>query len=140
MTPLPAGFAGRVVRWQQSHGRSALPWQGTRDPYRVWLSEIMLQQTQVATVLDYYPRFLQRFPDVRALAAAPADDVLGLWSGLGYYTRARNLHRCAQMVVAEHGGEFPRSAKAPASPTTSSSTSASHRATTSSSSKSLASN
>ncbi len=111
MTPLPAGFAGRIVRWQQSHGRNTLPWQATRDPYRVWLSEIMLQQTQVAVVLDYYPRFLARFPDVRALAAAPQDDVLGLWSGLGYYSRARNLHRCAQEVVEKHAGEFPRSAQ-----------------------------
>ncbi len=100
-------FAQRVVRWQRSHGRHGLPWQGTRDPYRVWLSEVMLQQTQVATVLDYYPRFLQRFPDVRSLAAAPLDDVLALWSGLGYYSRARNLHRCAQAVVADHGGAFP---------------------------------
>ncbi len=100
-------IAGLVVQWQTAHGRHHLPWQGTRDPYRVWLSEIMLQQTQVATVLGYYPRFLERFPDVRALAAAPLDDVLALWSGLGYYSRARNLHRCAQAVVAEHGGAFP---------------------------------
>jgi A/G-specific adenine glycosylase len=111
MSVLPAGFAGRVVRWQRSHGRQGLPWQDTRDPYRVWLSEIMLQQTQVATVLDYYPRFLARFPDVRALAAAAPDEVMALWSGLGYYSRARNLHRCAQDVVALHGGEFPRSAQ-----------------------------
>jgi A/G-specific adenine glycosylase len=111
MTALPSGFAGRVVRWQQSHGRSQLPWQDTRDPYRVWLSEIMLQQTQVATVLDYYARFLQRFPDVRALALASDDEVLALWSGLGYYSRARNLHRCAQEVAARFGGEFPRSAE-----------------------------
>ncbi|WP_298931484.1 A/G-specific adenine glycosylase [uncultured Ramlibacter sp.] len=104
-------LAGRVVRWQRTHGRSGLPWQGTRDPYRVWLSEIMLQQTQVSVVLDYYPRFLQRFPDVQSLAAASQDDVLALWSGLGYYSRARNLHRCAQDVVALHGGEFPRSAQ-----------------------------
>lgn len=96
-----------VVRWQAEHGRSSLPWQCTRDPYRVWLSEIMLQQTQVATVLDYYARFLARFPDVHALAAAPPDDVLALWSGLGYYSRARNLHRCAQQVVQVHGGRFP---------------------------------
>ena len=108
----PAGFAGRVVRWQESHGRNALPWQNTRDPYRVWLSEIMLQQTQVATVLEYYPRFLARFPDVASLAAAGLDDVLGLWSGLGYYSRARNLHRCAVDVMALHGGEFPRNAAA----------------------------
>jgi A/G-specific adenine glycosylase len=108
----PAGFAGRVVRWQQTHGRNSLPWQNTRDPYRVWLSEIMLQQTQVVTVLDYYARFLARFPDVRALAAAELDDVLALWSGLGYYSRARNMHRCAQDVVQLHGGEFPASAQA----------------------------
>jgi A/G-specific adenine glycosylase len=106
----PAGFAGRIVRWQQAHGRHDLPWQNTRDPYRVWLSEIMLQQTQVSVVLDYYPRFLQRFADVAALAAAAQDDVLALWSGLGYYSRARNLHRCAQDVVALHGGRFPRDA------------------------------
>ena len=109
MTQLPAGFAARVIRWQHTHGRHGLPWQ-TNDPYRVWLSEVMLQQTQVATVLAYYPRFIDRFPDVRALAAAQLDDVLALWSGLGYYSRARNLHRCAQEVVAMHGGEFPRSA------------------------------
>ena len=103
--------ATRVVRWQASHGRSHLPWQKTRDPYRVWLSEIMLQQTQVSTVLGYYARFLERFPDVGALASASQDEVLGLWSGLGYYSRARNLHRCAQLVVAEHGGVFPSSAE-----------------------------
>ena len=103
-------LADALVRWQRQHGRHTLPWQGTRDPYRVWLSEIMLQQTQVATVLGYYARFLDRFPDVRALAAAPLDDVLALWSGLGYYSRARNLHRCAQVVVAQHGGVFPASA------------------------------
>jgi len=103
-------FAQRVIAWQGSHGRSGLPWQLTRDPYRVWLSEIMLQQTQVTTVLGYYERFLQRFPTVAALAAAPSEEVLAMWSGLGYYARARNLHRCAQAVVAEHGGEFPRSA------------------------------
>ncbi|RZJ15042.1 MAG: A/G-specific adenine glycosylase [Haliea sp.] len=103
-------FAGRVVRWQQVHGRSGLPWQGTRDPYRVWLSEIMLQQTQVTAVLGYYARFLEHFPEVATLACASVDDVLGLWSGLGYYSRARNLHRCAQAVMALHGGEFPRTA------------------------------
>jgi A/G-specific adenine glycosylase len=104
-------FAERVVAWQRAHGRKDLPWQRTRDPYRVWLSEIMLQQTQVSTVLGYYARFLERFPTVAELAAAPAADVLALWSGLGYYARARNLHRCAQVVVAEHGGQFPRSAE-----------------------------
>ena len=102
-----AGFASRVVDWQREHGRHGLPWQNTRDPYRVWLSEIMLQQTQVSTVLGYYDRFLQRFPDVQSLAAASLDDVFGLWSGLGYYSRARNLHRCAQSVVSQHGGVFP---------------------------------
>ena len=106
------GVAAQVVAWQRQHGRHGLPWQHTRDPYRVWLSEIMLQQTQVATVLGYYERFLQRFPDVQALAAAPQDEVLAQWSGLGYYSRARNLHRCAQAVVAEHGGRFPSSSAA----------------------------
>ena len=106
------GLAVRLVAWQRLHGRHDLPWQGSTDPYRVWLSEIMLQQTQVATVIGYYARFLQRFPDVRALAAAPLDDVLAAWSGLGYYRRARLLHACAQQVVAEHGGRFPASAKA----------------------------
>jgi A/G-specific adenine glycosylase len=110
--PISPSFADRVIAWQQRHGRHDLPWQNTRDPYRVWLSEIMLQQTQVATVLDYYPRFLNRFADVAALAAAPLDDVLALWSGLGYYSRARNLHRCAQAVMGEHSGAFPRSAQA----------------------------
>lgn len=107
---LPLDLGTRVVAWQRQYGRHGLPWQGTRDPYRVWLSEVMLQQTQVSTVLDYYPRFLARFPDVAALAAAPLDDVLALWSGLGYYSRARNLHRCAQQVVMQHGGCFPGSA------------------------------
>ena len=107
---LPAGFARQMVTWQREQGRQHLPWQHTRDPYRVWLSEIMLQQTQVSTVLDYYPRFLARFPDVAALAAAPEDDVLGLWSGLGYYSRARNLHRCAQEVMTRFGGQFPGNA------------------------------
>ena len=102
-----ASFAARVIDWQHTHGRHALPWQGTRDPYRVWLSEIMLQQTQVATVLGYYERFLQRFPDVQSLAAAPQAEVLAAWSGLGYYSRARHLHRCAQAVVQDHGGTFP---------------------------------
>jgi A/G-specific adenine glycosylase len=111
MTVVPAGFAGRVVKWQRSHGRHHLPWQQTHDPYRVWLSEIMLQQTQVTAVLGYYDRFLARFPDVASLAAAELDEVLALWSGLGYYSRARNLHRCAQEVVAQHRGLFPRSAE-----------------------------
>ncbi len=104
-------FSSQLIQWQLQHGRHGLPWQRTRDPYRVWLSEIMLQQTQVTTVLAYYDRFLQRFPDVAALAVASQDEVLALWSGLGYYSRARNLHRCAQAVVAQHGGEFPRSSE-----------------------------
>lgn len=107
----PAVFA-RLTAWQAQHGRHDLPWQNTRDPYRVWLSEIMLQQTQVSTVLGYYGRFLQRFPNVFALARAPLDEVLALWSGLGYYSRARNLHRCAQVVVTESGGVFPASSVA----------------------------
>ena len=109
------GVAERVVAWQAVHGRNHLPWQQTRDPCRVWLSEIMLQQTQVTTVLDYYTRFLDRFPDVSALAAAPQDEVLSLWSGLGYYSRARNLHRCAQQIMTDHGGAFPRTASVLAS-------------------------
>ena len=107
---LAAHFAAEVVSWQRSHGRSALPWQNTRDPYRVWLSEVMLQQTQVSTVLGYFARFLERFPDVKALAAGTEDEVFGLWSGLGYYSRARNMHRCAQDVVASFGGAFPHTA------------------------------
>ena len=104
-------LATRVVQWQKKHGRNDLPWQRNMDPYRVWLSEIMLQQTQVTTVLDYFPRFLERFPSVGSLAAATLDDVLGLWSGLGYYSRARNLHLCAIDVVCLHGGNFPRNAQ-----------------------------
>ncbi|MFA7241328.1 MAG: A/G-specific adenine glycosylase [Sulfuricellaceae bacterium] len=103
-----AGFASRLTAWQCRHGRHDLPWQGSRDPYAVWLSEIMLQQTQVATVIPYYLRFTARFPDIAALAAATEDEVLVLWSGLGYYSRARNLHRAAQLVMARHGGELPR--------------------------------
>ena len=108
---LTPAFFDRLVAWQRQSGRHGLPWQGTRDPYRVWLSEIMLQQTQVTTVRDYYPRFLARFPDVRALAQAPQDEVLALWTGLGYYSRARHLHRCAQVVVADWGGVFPTRAE-----------------------------
>lgn len=100
-------FARRLIHWQKSHGRHDLPWQNTRDPYRVWLSEIMLQQTQVATVIPYYQRFLARFPDLPTLAAAAVDEVMAHWSGLGYYARARNLHACAKVVVAGHGGHFP---------------------------------
>lgn len=108
--PTFRSFAPRLIAWQKQHGRHALPWQGGAegDAYPVWLSEIMLQQTQVETVIPYYQRFLARFPDVAALAAAHEDAVLGLWSGLGYYSRARNLHAAARRVVAEHGGQFPR--------------------------------
>src|SRR5213595_4027384 len=102
-------FAEKVVRWQRRHGRKGLPWQDTRDPYRIWLSEVMLQQTQVAAAIPYYRRFVSRFPDVQALAAADEDEVLRLWSGLGYYARARNLHRAARKLVSEHGGRFPDS-------------------------------
>jgi len=105
-------FATRLITWQRRHGRHDLPWQNTRDSYRVWLSEIMLQQTQVATVIPYYERFLARFPTLAALAAAPVEDVMALWSGLGYYARARNLHCCARAVVELHGGEFPRDPRA----------------------------
>ncbi|MBC7681642.1 MAG: A/G-specific adenine glycosylase [Ferruginibacter sp.] len=103
-------FASKVIAWQKTHGRNSLPWQNTHDPYRVWLSEIMLQQTQVSSVLVYFSRFLARFPDVQSLAAASLDDVLALWSGLGYYSRARNLYRCAQQVMEVHGGRFPPTA------------------------------
>jgi endonuclease III len=102
-------FASVVIRWQRDHGRHDLPWQQTREPYLVWLSEIMLQQTQVGTVKAYYARFLERFPDMDALAAADLDEVLSVWSGLGYYSRARNLHRCAQAVRDRFGGKWPRS-------------------------------
>ncbi len=103
-------FATAVVKWQKSHGRNDLPWQNTQDPYRVWLSEIMLQQTQVVTVKGFFARFVERFPEVASLAKASEDEVLGLWSGLGYYSRARNLHRCAKQVVELHEGNFPRDA------------------------------
>ncbi len=104
-------FGDTVVAWQKKHGRHDLPWQSTQDPYAVWLSEIMLQQTQVVTVREYFARFMTRFPTVADLAAAHQDEVLGLWSGLGYYSRARNMHRAAQEVVALHGGVFPRSSE-----------------------------
>lgn len=100
-------FAHRIIDWQRRAGRHDLPWQGGRDPYRIWVSEIMLQQTQVSAVIPYFGRFVARFPDVDALAAADLEEVLRLWSGLGYYTRARNLHACAVRIVREHGGRFP---------------------------------
>lgn len=100
-------FSHLVLAWFDQHGRKSLPWQQNPTPYRVWVSEIMLQQTQVATVIGYYQRFMAHFPDVQALAAAPIDEVLHLWSGLGYYARARNLHRAAQLVCAQHHGNIP---------------------------------
>ena len=103
----PAQFTQRLLAWFEIHGRHNLPWQQNPTPYRVWVSEVMLQQTQVATVIPYYERFMARFPDVGALAAAPLDEVLHLWTGLGYYARARNLRACAQALVARHDGEFP---------------------------------
>jgi A/G-specific adenine glycosylase len=104
-------FAKRIVAWQRHHGRNHLPWEGQSD-YCVWLSEVMLQQTQVVTVLPYYAAFTNRFPTVFALAKAPIDDVLAMWAGLGYYSRARHLHRCAQVVVEQHNGQFPSDLKA----------------------------
>src|SRR5690349_13683895 len=102
-----AAFAERLIAWQRAHGRHDLPWQNTRDPYRIWLSEIMLQQTQVVAVIPYYQRFLQRFPDLSALAQATEDEVLAHWSGLGYYARGRNLHRAARQICERHAGVFP---------------------------------
>src|SRR5712671_3195437 len=101
-----AALAPALLAWHAQHGRHDLPWQRNPTPYRVWVSEIMLQQTQVSTVLDYFDRFVERFPELRLLAAAPLDEVLHLWSGLGYYSRARNLHRCAQRIMADFRGEF----------------------------------
>ena len=107
---LSFSFATRLSAWQKAHGRHDLPWQRTTDPYRIWLSEIMLQQTQVTTVIPYYDRFLAMFPDVIALAVAPQDRVLEHWSGLGYYRRAHYLHAAAKTIVTQHGGKFPRDA------------------------------
>ena len=101
-------FATRLLAWFDRSGRHDLPWQHPRTPYRVWLSEIMLQQTQVAVVVPYFERFVAALPDVRALAAAPQDEVLALWSGLGYYARARNLHAAARACVELHDGDLPR--------------------------------
>jgi A/G-specific adenine glycosylase len=114
--PLPVSgndlgaFRRALLRWYDKHRRD-LPWRKTRDPYRIWLSEIMLQQTRVAAVLEHYRLFLERFPNLEALAAAPEDAVLAAWSGLGYYRRARMLHRCAKELVKQHGGRFPQSAE-----------------------------
>jgi A/G-specific adenine glycosylase len=102
------GFAQKIIAWQSKFGRHNLPWQQVSSPYSVWLSEVMLQQTQVKTVIEYFPKFINKFPNVQALARAPLDDVLALWSGLGYYARARNLHRAANQVMQDFGGEFPK--------------------------------
>ncbi|MGY4878956.1 A/G-specific adenine glycosylase [Vreelandella aquamarina] len=103
----PDEFQQRLLTWFDRFGRHDLPWQSPRTPYRVWVSEIMLQQTQVTTVIDYFERFMARFPTLQALADAPQDDVLHLWTGLGYYARARNLHKTAQLVAAEHNAQLP---------------------------------
>ena len=103
-----ATFAARVIAWQRQHGRHDLPWQNTRDAYRIWVSEIMLQQTQVAAVIGYYARFLARFPTVALLAESPQEEVMRYWAGLGYYSRARNLHRAAQIIMAKWGGALPQ--------------------------------
>ncbi|MEO8386470.1 MAG: A/G-specific adenine glycosylase [Betaproteobacteria bacterium] len=103
-----SALARKIVAWQKRNGRHDLPWQNTRDPYRIWLSEVMLQQTQVSAVIPYYERFLSRFPDVATLANASLDDVMPFWAGLGYYARARNLHRGAQQIMSQHGGDFPK--------------------------------
>src|SRR5688500_6210208 len=105
MTDL-SGLHTSLIKWFQ-HNKADLPWRRTHDPYAIWLSEIMLQQTQVATVIPYFERFLTRFPTVDALASAPIDDVLKMWEGLGYYSRARNLHRAAQIISYDLGGIFP---------------------------------
>ena len=109
MTSSNADFATRVLDWFDCHGRKDLPWQQAVTPYRVWVSEIMLQQTQVATVIPYFERFMLRFPTLADLAQAPLDDVLHLWTGLGYYARGRNLHKAARLALTEHGGELPAS-------------------------------
>ncbi|AOS96130.1 A/G-specific adenine glycosylase [Microbulbifer aggregans] len=108
----PRKFQQAVLDWFDQHGRKDLPWQQDINPYRVWVSEIMLQQTQVTAVIPYFQRFMESFPTLEALAQAPLDSVLAHWSGLGYYARARNLHKCAQQVAEEHGGEFPRDVEA----------------------------
>jgi A/G-specific adenine glycosylase len=100
-------FAGQIIHWQKQHGRHDLPWQNTFDPYAIWVSEIMLQQTQVSAVISYYQRFMSRFPNIANLANAEQEEVLQYWSGLGYYSRARNLHHAAQTILDEHHGQFP---------------------------------
>jgi A/G-specific adenine glycosylase len=112
MTVKNTTFANRLLTWFDSHGRKDLPWQQDINPYRVWLSEIMLQQTQVSTVIPYFQRFTASYPDIEALAAAPLDAVLHLWTGLGYYARARNLHKTAQIIARQHRGQFPTTVEA----------------------------
>ena len=102
-------FSKQLLAWFDQHGRRDLPWQQDRSPYKVWLSEIMLQQTQVKTVIAYFERFIARFPDVASLANASHDDVMSHWAGLGYYARARNAHQCAQHINREMAGRFPDS-------------------------------
>lgn len=102
-----SSIATQLIHWHRKHGRHHLPWQGNRDPYAIWLSEIMLQQTQVNTVIPYYVRFMQEFPTISSLAQAPLDTMLALWSGLGYYSRARNLHRSAHILMQDYQGQFP---------------------------------
>ena len=114
MTRNPS-FAARVIAWQRRHGRHDLPWQNTRDPYRLWVSEIMLQQTQVTAVIGYYARFMERFPDVVSLAQVPEEEVMRCWAGLGYYSRARNLHKAARMIVNQWKGSLPQTPEALAS-------------------------
>ena len=109
---MPNSFSQKLLKWFQKHGRKNLPWQKNKTPYRVWLSEIMLQQTQVNTVIPYYLKFIKSFPDITSLANAPQDEVLHLWTGLGYYARARNLHKTAQIICNEHAGKFPDSSEA----------------------------
>jgi A/G-specific adenine glycosylase len=101
-------FATHIIQWQRQQGRHHLPWQNTRDAYAIWVSEIMLQQTQVSAVIPYYQKFMASFPDIAALANASEDDVLRHWSGLGYYSRARNLHQAAQTIRQQHHGRFPQ--------------------------------
>jgi A/G-specific adenine glycosylase len=106
-----ADFRARLLKWFRAHQRD-LPWRSSRDPYRIWVAEIMLQQTRIAAVMPYYERFLSHLPTMQSLADAPQQEVLTLWSGLGYYSRARNMHATAKKIMAEHGGEFPREPEA----------------------------
>ena len=107
MNRINKNFSESLLNWHDVHGRKSLPWQQPRTPYRVWLSEIMLQQTQVQTVIPYFMAFITRFPEIYGLAYADLDEVLTLWAGLGYYSRARNLHQCAQIIVQQFAGRFP---------------------------------